>query len=105
MTLDIANLSVSYGASRVVEAASLSAPAGSLTALIGPNGAGKSTLLKAIAGLVAAEGSVRLAGAPLPPRGRRDLIAYMPQDTGAASSWTMASSTTASTASRTWHRS
>ena len=38
---------------------------GDVIAVIGPNGAGKSSLIKAIAGLVDAEGDVRLHGLPL----------------------------------------
>lgn len=39
--------------------------AGRWTALVGPNGAGKSTLLRALAGLLAVDGEVRLQGRPL----------------------------------------
>lgn len=42
---------VAYGSDVVVQAASLSLCAGSVTALIGPNGSGKSTLLRALARL------------------------------------------------------
>ncbi len=56
--------------------------AGSLTALIGPNAAGKSTLLKAIAGLVRAEGGVRLGDVALdrlPLAKRAQLVRFVPQ--------------------------
>ena len=43
----------------------LTARPGEVLAVIGPNGAGKSTLLAAIAGLVPAEGTVRLGGRDL----------------------------------------
>jgi molybdate transport system ATP-binding protein len=51
----------------------LTAEPGEVVAVIGPNGAGKSSLLNAIAGLVEAEGRVRLADRdllPLPARER-----------------------------------
>ena len=38
-----------------------------LTVILGPNGAGKTTLLKALAGLIARRGEVRLNGEILPP--------------------------------------
>ncbi|WLS80628.1 vitamin B12 ABC transporter ATP-binding protein BtuD [Erwinia pyri] len=39
--------------------------AGALIHIVGPNGAGKSTLLTTLAGLLAAEGTISLAGKPL----------------------------------------
>ena len=49
-------------------------PPGSVVAVIGPNGAGKSTLLQAIAGLIPADGSLRL--------GDRDLTGLPTRDRG-----------------------
>jgi ABC-type cobalamin/Fe3+-siderophores transport system ATPase subunit len=46
------------GGERVVDGASLSVAAGSLTCVIGPNGAGKSTLLKAMGGLLSVDSGV-----------------------------------------------
>ncbi|WP_430593468.1 ABC transporter ATP-binding protein [Humidisolicoccus flavus] len=63
--LEAHELTVSLGGTEIVHAASLQAIAGKVTALIGPNGSGKSTLLRAIAGLVPAQGSISLDGAPL----------------------------------------
>ena len=57
--LTVADLRIAYEEHVVVDGASFTAPAGSITALIGPNGAGKSTLLKGIGGLLEAQGSVR----------------------------------------------
>ncbi|MFT7723033.1 MAG: ABC transporter ATP-binding protein [Roseateles sp.] len=60
----------------------LALPAGRWTAIVGPNGAGKSTLLRAIAGLQACDGEVRLAGRPLrdwPARERARRLAWMGQ--------------------------
>jgi len=50
--IEIAGVSKSYGTARVLDAVSLSVPAGGLTAIIGPNGAGKSTLLSIVARLL-----------------------------------------------------
>ncbi|MEZ0249189.1 MAG: ATP-binding cassette domain-containing protein [Thermoproteus sp.] len=53
---------------------------GKYLVVMGPNGAGKTTLLKAVAGLLKAEGSVRINGVELsrlPPERRN--VAYVPQ--------------------------
>jgi len=77
-TLQISDLSVSYGSRRVVTHANVTVNAGSMTALVGPNGAGKSTLLRAAMGLIPREsGSVTVGGRPL-ARMRKE-IAYVPQ--------------------------
>ena len=58
------------------------AEAGALIHLLGPNGAGKSTLLAALAGLLPAEGRIRLAGKPLGEWRAADLArtrAWLPQ--------------------------
>ena len=66
-------LSVAYGARRVVDRMSLDIPAGSWTSVVGPNGCGKSTLLRALAGLLTLQqGSVRLHGRPMMSWSRRE---------------------------------
>jgi len=65
----------------------LALPAGQWTAIVGPNGAGKSTLLRALAGLQACEGEVRLADRPLrdwPARARARQLAWMGQQESGA---------------------
>ncbi len=51
MLLELVDVSVSYGAVRALEQASLGVRKGEVVAVMGPNGAGKSTVLKAIMGL------------------------------------------------------
>ena len=51
-TIEIRELSKSFGATRAVDDLSFAVPAGRVTGFLGPNGAGKSTTLRAILGLV-----------------------------------------------------
>lgn len=54
-TLEVRDISVSYGGNRAVDTVSCAVDAGEVFGIIGPNGAGKSTFLNAISGLVAVE--------------------------------------------------
>ena len=56
MSIDIANLTVTYGAENVISGLSLAIPEGSFFTLLGPSGCGKTTLLRTIAGFVRASG-------------------------------------------------
>jgi branched-chain amino acid transport system ATP-binding protein len=56
--LEVRDLSVAYGASRVLAVDSLLVEPGTLASIIGPNGAGKSTLVNAIANWSRAEPQV-----------------------------------------------
>jgi urea transport system ATP-binding protein len=49
--LDVAQIDLSYGASRCFRGVSLQARPGQVTAVLGRNGVGKSSLLRAIMGL------------------------------------------------------
>ena len=61
--IEVAHVSKSYGAARVVDDVSFRLPAGGLSAVIGPNGAGKSTLLSIMARLLQPDaGTVRVDG-------------------------------------------
>ncbi|WP_431825488.1 ABC transporter ATP-binding protein [Burkholderia sp. F1] len=83
MTLVARDLSLGYGARRIVDNLSLSIEPGRTTVLLGPNGSGKSTLLRALAGLLAPrEGAALLDGVPLQHWPRRKLarrIAFLAQ--------------------------
>jgi branched-chain amino acid transport system ATP-binding protein len=65
MTLRISNLHAGYGRIEVCRDITLEVADGEFLAVLGANGAGKSTLLGAIAGSVAARGSIELAGKQL----------------------------------------
>ncbi len=57
-TIQVKNLSVSYGLIKAVRQISFQFSAGQITSLIGSNGAGKSTTLKALAGLLPHTGEI-----------------------------------------------
>jgi iron complex transport system ATP-binding protein len=81
--LRIENLSVNYGARRVLHDVSLSVQSGEIVALIGPNGAGKSTLIRAISGVIPTQsGRIRTNGDDfhlLTPMRRAKYLAVVPQ--------------------------
>ena len=67
LSLQVKGLTARYGQIEALHTTDLHIDQGELVAVLGPNGAGKSTLLRRIIGLVAGEGTVSLAGVPLPP--------------------------------------
>lgn len=80
--LGLRDVSVSLGGRPILQNVSLSLEKGRFVVLIGPNGAGKTTLLRAMAGLVAASGSVMVGDALLSALSRQkraQKIAYLPQ--------------------------
>lgn len=61
---------------------SVEVPTGAITCLLGPNGSGKTTLLRAVLGLCAYSGSIRVQGSDTRSMGteqRARQIAYVPQ--------------------------
>ncbi|ERP39361.1 metal ABC transporter ATP-binding protein [Chitinivibrio alkaliphilus] len=68
------NLSLSYGAEKVVEDLSFSVSEGDFFAIVGPNGGGKSTLIKALMGIITPVSGTLERHASL-----RGKIGYMPQ--------------------------
>jgi iron complex transport system ATP-binding protein len=82
LAIELEALTVTYGDRPAVSRLDLAVRRGEWLALIGPNGAGKSTVLRAIAGIVAHRGSVRLEGTDasrLHPRERAKRVALVPQ--------------------------
>ena len=83
MDLRARDVGVALGGTPIVTGVSLDVPAGTWLTVVGPNGAGKSTLLRALAGLVAASGTVELGGEPTAGLRRREWarrVAFVPQD-------------------------
>ena len=65
--LECTDITVRFGSTLALDAASVSFAAGKIHAIVGQNGAGKTTLARVIAGLVLpAAGHVSLDGSPLP---------------------------------------
>jgi branched-chain amino acid transport system ATP-binding protein len=63
-TLEVRDLTTSYGPVRALDGVSLTAAPGRITAVLGANGAGKTSLLRTVSGLVrATSGTVLLDGA------------------------------------------
>ncbi len=80
--IDIKGLTVRYGKKVALDNLDLNVGDGEHLILMGPNGSGKTTLLRALLGLVAHEGEIRLNGKPTTALTRRELareIAYVPQ--------------------------
>lgn len=81
--LEISHLQAGYRNRPVIRGLTLPAiESGQVTALVGPNAAGKSTLLRALAGLIAASGAIKLGDLDvlrLSVAERAGHIAFMPQ--------------------------
>src|ERR1700753_3860680 len=80
MSLEVRDITVSFGGFRALDGVSLTVPSGGLAGLIGPNGAGKSTLFAVMsgfqppdAGTVLLDGR-RLDGLTAPARARAVLV-------------------------------
>src|SRR6056297_4001189 len=84
LMLEIKNLELKYGQSKILHDISLNAPVGQVTCVTGTNGVGKTSLLKAIAGRHPySAGSITLDGADLPAgraaQAAKAGIGYVPQ--------------------------
>ena len=83
MSIEIKDLSFSYGDHRVLNRVSFSAEYGEFLSVLGPNGAGKSTLFRCMLGLLSPSGGgTWIDGAPVSGLNEKDLakkIAYIPQ--------------------------
>lgn len=69
--LEVADISVRFGRTKILDRLSFEVPRGTALAVIGPNGAGKTVLFQALIGAIPHEGSIRWA------KGTR--IGYVPQ--------------------------
>ena len=69
--LTLSQVSAGYGEGDVVQNVSLEVSVGETLSIVGPNGCGKTTLLKAIAGILAHSGEIRVQGIPIRTLTRR----------------------------------
>ena len=82
--LTLADVRLSLGGRVVLDALSLSADAGAVTAVLGPNGAGKTTMIRCCTGLLTPDsGRIDVLGAPAGSASANDRVGLMPQATGA----------------------
>jgi len=92
--LAIEDLVAGYGQVTVLEAVSLAAQPGTITAVLGANGAGKTTLLRTISGLVRPrQGRILIDGANLARRHPEDItragVAHVPEGQGVVTELTI----------------
>ena len=81
----VTGVSRSFGSVLALRGATLTVPAGSVTALIGPNGSGKTTLLLILATLLTLDtGTIRINGHDLvtEPERVRAIMGWMPDTQG-----------------------
>lgn len=83
-SIELNNVSFSYGKAPVLQHLSLQIPAGSFTTLIGPSGVGKTTVIDLVTGLLKPQhGQVLIDGVPLETldlKRWRQMIGYVPQE-------------------------
>ena len=83
--IEAENLIYDYARARALDGASLTAPAGEITALVGANGAGKTTLMRILAGLQRpTSGMARVDGVDVAndPRAVHRMVAFAPDFIG-----------------------
>ncbi|SDS40288.1 zinc transport system ATP-binding protein [Paraoerskovia marina] len=84
--IDVTDLEVTLGASRILRGIDLTVTNGEVVALLGANGSGKSTLVRTIVGILTpSAGSVSLLGTPLTGDVPWQRIGYVPQRVSAQS--------------------
>lgn len=82
MSVEVENLSKSYGQKKVLEGIDFQIQEGQVVGLLGLNGAGKSTLMKVVAGFLSSDtGRVRVFGYELASKRPeyKSLIGYLPE--------------------------
>jgi branched-chain amino acid transport system ATP-binding protein len=72
--LEVEGLEAYYGQTQALHGVSFALDAGGITTLLGANGAGKTTTLRAICGMVATQGTIRLDGQPISGRATEEIV-------------------------------
>ena len=82
MTVELKNVSKSFGPVKAVDDVSFSVQKGEFFGLLGPNGAGKTTSIRILLDIFKPDrGSVAILGGPMTEE-KKDLIGYMPEERG-----------------------
>jgi ABC-type multidrug transport system ATPase subunit len=79
MRIELEHIGKRFGEVRALDGVGAVLGPGARVALIGPNGSGKSTLIRALLGLVAHDGEVRVDGSRVAPTEVARRVAYVPQ--------------------------
>jgi branched-chain amino acid transport system ATP-binding protein len=84
--LEIEDLHVAYGQTRVLHGIGFTVEAGGITTILGANGAGKTTTLRAVCGMVPPRGSVRFDGRRIDGLATEEIarrgVAHVPEGRG-----------------------
>ena len=81
-TIELRDVSKSFGRFKAVDTLSFNVPRGIVFGLLGPNGAGKTTTIRMIMNITAPDsGEIRVLGAPM-TRGTQNRIGYLPEERG-----------------------
>src|SRR5262245_22994719 len=91
--LEVEGLRAYYGQTQALHGVSFALEPGGITTLLGANGAGKTTTLRAICGMVATEGAVRLDGKPIGGKATEEIVrlgvGHVPEGRGTFTSLTV----------------
>jgi ABC-2 type transport system ATP-binding protein len=81
-TIELKDVSKSFGQFKAVDALSFRAPRGAIFGLLGPNGAGKTTTIRMVMGITAPDsGEITILGQPM-DRKTQNRIGYLPEERG-----------------------
>jgi branched-chain amino acid transport system ATP-binding protein len=91
--LEVKDLNAYYGQTQALHGLSFAMEAGGITTLLGANGAGKTTTLRAICGMVATQGAIRLEGEPIRGKATEGIVrlgvGHVPEGRGTFTSLTV----------------
>jgi branched-chain amino acid transport system ATP-binding protein len=86
IALDVSNLDARYGQIQVLRGMTFSVNEGEVVVILGANGAGKTTTLRAICGMVATSGSIKVEGHEVRGKDTAEIVrrgvAHVPQGRG-----------------------
>jgi ABC-2 type transport system ATP-binding protein len=81
-TIEIKNITKSFGSNKVVDDVSFEVEDGEIFGLLGPNGAGKTTIIRILLDIFTPDsGTVSILGSTM-TEAKKDLIGYLPEERG-----------------------